>query len=1052
MGMIPKIEKYLRNFYYLFTHFENNEKEAIEAKLNLLYRDVESRNIEKKGVILAFIEDLKKKVKIVQPLDGKPQEILKDLLDPNSSYIEYPEEVFQNSVSLKSRYDSREQAVLLQNAIRYYMSRKEYEMVNFKLGQLKYLKDLLPNLKDLYEKSVNDSSETFNAHFQNEINDFNEHMREDRNLSEQDLEKFTSVINSFENSKILRTNLPHVINQDYFLENLNEEIKKLSANLEIYDKKMTIFLSKMSLITKFFPVFEASFQEILTTLKSKMEASIDSIEQLLESEELEKSVEILDNVSKMSQSLLNSNENESFYDKAKKVVLNYYKSFVFDYFAIKNYDVSAFNLDENLENVLRLFHNLKKIEEAESFAKLHQHINSNRFSSIKEDVFKKIGVFFNKINDEIKEGISSNKNYEQLKNFLQNFQGVFQLIQKIKQDSASLSAYLKNVFQDLYGTLKQFVNKFENDVKIVLNDIQSKKEKIDYKKLKKALDCLSENKWIGEVIPRDHETIIGNIDEEIANYFDEKKEEFYKLELILEKPENLQVDFDLIFEINKMKEFKNLFEFIEKDISGIIANFRNSVDKIFEPINREKHFLDDIHKMELIFQYLDSFSVLKNGISEIKTEKARASQILREFLDKINTELDLIQINSTEFCNEILKSSIKPNFNKFLDNLINFLHRIKKISLIENLSQNLNIKSRTEACIQTIIVLYNELKTVLISANFVKDCQIVLSILTICKKLAPLDEFLDKKYNFDDLYNEQRNLMIVGAKGNLEKCINCLKTHDYLTIKLILEKEKKFDEEESFLIKENFREIRENLAKHLESLIEGIYFDLKNNKNKFIIPKEIYRIFDNFTILKKANSCLKDLKDHLQNLQNPIDDSCKTFEDLFYKIFVFQIEEIKKEFANSQYQRAEEHLKDLLSVSEAFSNLLEENATKLDENIRNLEQNRNAAIEGLFLSIKQIEFEDFYLDIPKERYESLKKISLDVYLYHKISVDYHRALKDKINEKLHEIENSFQHEEKELQLNALKNILYLLPETIDKHFQIVIQKELIKLGKKNINF
>jgi len=891
MGMIPKIEKYLRNFYYLFTHFENNEKEAIEAKLNLLYRDVESRNIEKKGVILAFIEDLKKKVKIVQPLDGKPQEILKDLLDPNSSYIEYPEEVFQNSVSLKSRYDSREQAVLLQNAIRYYMRIKEYEMANFKFCQLKYLTDLLPNLKDFYE-----------------------------------------------------------------------------------------------------------------------------------------------------------------IDKAKKVVLNYYKSFVFDYFAIKNYDVSAFNLDENLENVLRLFHNLKKIEEAESFAKLHQHINSNRFSSIKEDVFKKIGVFFNKINDEIKEGISSNKNYEQLKNFLQNFQGVFQLIQKIKQDSASLSAYLKNVFQDLYGTLKQFVNKFENDVKIVLNDIQSKKEKIDYKKLKKALDCLSENKWIGEVIPRDHETIIGNIDEEIANYFDEKKEEFYKLELILEKPENLQVDFDLIFEINKMKEFKNLFEFIEKDISGIIANFRNSVDKIFEPINREKHFLDDIHKMELIFQYLDSFSVLKNGISEIKTEKARASQILREFLDKINTELDLIQINSTEFCNEILKSSIKPNFNKFLDNLINFLHRIKKISLIENLSQNLNIKSRTEACIQTIIVLYNELKTVLISANFVKDCQIVLSILTICKKLAPLDEFLDKKYNFDDLYNEQRNLMIVGAKGNLEKCINCLKTHDYLTIKLILEKEKKFDEEESFLIKENFREIRENLAKHLESLIEGIYFDLKNNKNKFIIPKEIYRIFDNFTILKKANSCLKDLKDHLQNLQNPIDDSCKTFEDLFYKIFVFQIEEIKKEFANSQYQRAEEHLKDLLSVSEAFSNLLEENATKLDENIRNLEQNRNAAIEGLFLSIKQIEFEDFYLDIPKERYESLKKISLDVYLYHKISVDYHRALKDKINEKLHEIENSFQHEEKELQLNALKNILYLLPETIDKHFQIVIQKELIKLGKKNINF
>lgn len=265
IGMIPKIGSFVKSICYLFTNFEESEKKNVESGLNDLYQKISEENIENVEVVKQILYHMKENVIIVDPLNQKPEEILKNGLKEDSLYIPNPDECFASNFSYKSKsfQTTRDQTTLIQKALEYYLKLKDYKMVDFKLQQLKLFSDLLPNLKNEYEKSVKESAIDLNNRFQNEINLFKINMREDKTLDKEECEQFYNEVKTLDQLEILRTN--HLENNLMFykfvLQQIEEQINMVNNAIQLKffsDEKTLFLLKKLDLVANFFPNFKDS--------------------------------------------------------------------------------------------------------------------------------------------------------------------------------------------------------------------------------------------------------------------------------------------------------------------------------------------------------------------------------------------------------------------------------------------------------------------------------------------------------------------------------------------------------------------------------------------------------------------------------------------------------------------------------------------------------------------------------------------------------------------------------------------------------------------------
>lgn len=275
--------------------------------------------------------------------------------------------------------------------------------------------------------------------------------------------------------------------------------------------------------------------------------------------------------------------------------------------------------------------------------------------------------------------------------------------------------------------------------------------------------------WILEPRTKIHKIIPGanfifsRIDEEIECYFNDKKEEFYQIDLNYNNYQSLKEINGLFIHISKIKQYKKLFEKVAHHSKEIVNNFLESIKINFGNIKKEgkKNFhTHDFNILENMFLYLKNLELLvknkvfKNSLPELKEVKIEEN--LQKFLDKMNQKLENLQKNFLNNANSVI---IEESFN--------FLQKITKFKSCENLSKQLKLDRICEGLIKSLKRKYNQLKMELIEAIDLEDYKIIFAKLDDCKILFDFDEFfVEKEYHFEGLYLEH--------DGNFRKLIRDL--------------------------------------------------------------------------------------------------------------------------------------------------------------------------------------------------------------------------------------------------------------------------------------
>ncbi|CAF4686848.1 unnamed protein product, partial [Rotaria sp. Silwood2] len=128
--LIPKIKNEIRAFSYIFTKYPENEKDTIHKSLINIS---ETMNEQEKSDIsfMNLFEDMLLKTKrqtlVLDPVKDEPKEFLYELL--RSTAIEDPKEVFQFSITDKSKNIVNNQVRLYQLSILSAIQRYEYSVI-----------------------------------------------------------------------------------------------------------------------------------------------------------------------------------------------------------------------------------------------------------------------------------------------------------------------------------------------------------------------------------------------------------------------------------------------------------------------------------------------------------------------------------------------------------------------------------------------------------------------------------------------------------------------------------------------------------------------------------------------------------------------------------------------------------------------------------------------------------------------------------------------------------------------------------------------------------
>jgi GTP-binding protein EngB required for normal cell division len=162
---ISSIEKYLNTFSYIFTKFDKDDQEVINARLdNQLNHlgDSERTNAAFVALLRNMVEKTKERAYVLDLLEDSPADLLDQLVATPA--ISDPSTVFKNFVTPASMDKLKEQLFIHQRSILSALDRKDMQTCCYKLDQIKRLNQVL----DLHEsqKIYNECTKEITQHIE----------------------------------------------------------------------------------------------------------------------------------------------------------------------------------------------------------------------------------------------------------------------------------------------------------------------------------------------------------------------------------------------------------------------------------------------------------------------------------------------------------------------------------------------------------------------------------------------------------------------------------------------------------------------------------------------------------------------------------------------------------------------------------------------------------------------------------------------------------------------------------------------------------------------
>jgi len=961
-SILPDFYDFYDEINIIYTKFKKDEIQNILSKINNLI-DLPSNKDSSNDALKNFFALLKKKIErnkrdankyILDPLNDNPATLL-DLIVERTNEIEDPGKNFKYFITEESLNDINVQFSIHTNVIHNCLSKNEFEIVKFKLEELKFLHEETENInlnnkyQDLVKKVLNhidDVSENCKSELsvlfklEDEIN--KDHLEKIRQTY-----KFIEKLDVFK-GKIDDNTLPDKNFFDQCIKKQLKEFENFVENFKVNDFRVSSKIKKIKILSAEFSCFKPMLDIAKFFISKQLK-------------EFEESIDII----------FLDGENSNFDYKMFKVIIEDLNELIKNYKEIIENEKTCL-IEKKVNMLIQFYH--KKYNQCLEFLNYNVIENSsqkvsNSFSIFQETLNEEIN--FDKSNNE-KEGIKRiNEFFEKIRIVLEHPINIgyetFDLQQTFKNLETKMKNSIINIFNENYIKIHEKINQKE------ITDLSEEEDQEKFKKMKILSDI---KKTSNELKIK-----FNDLTKSLQKFFTKISKEITKS--VNSPEENIQLRIrklkDLINNIDKMKWIeqynKIAFEEFQERIEEIILNNQEKDIDILErstlTLSNHSDLIEKANSYWRLCSIFDLFSKSKNISSKIRISIDSFTKSLQDIIDDLKYFIADLELNNQG----------QSNFNEFqlisndlviFDNPI--LQKLKNIVLFLNTLKNVNSKIKNNNYIKEIETLYNKLESILSNSkinNKNEIEQMFLNLRSIIRKdLSSEDEsYYTSDYNYT-IQNLKRILEFYKKiKVNYNEILYLFDPHHEFKDCLIsslkefsssFETEIEIADENENLMK---LKILHNFSKTFDLInldyIDNLWLNFTKHKEK------IYNIIKNF-IPKNEIDFDESLKrcdfSELNNLfSRYYGNDKRNFQNLqrkLHKYFEDKLEDVHNmadEFLNENYKvetakkiaKSYEEINKLLKIDEKY-------LLKKDENVEKIKQITDSLIDKFISEIDSI--------------------------------------------------------------------------------------------------
>ena len=669
-GMIPSIEDHIQCVSYLFTKYPKNQQNSIYASLMSVNKDLTEEEMSDKGFYSLFrgmLRRTQRKVCAVNPLNQEAALlILDDLVESNS--IQRPREVFQFSLNESSRAALQDQAQKHQININNALKRSDYDLVQFRLDELKKLLHILGEdcLRKVYTECTINISRHLNKQYQVATEIINRCFTEENGLKEDELEDYKSYIKCAKAAdKIRKDHLEKsVIESSAYGQNLKIQLNNTlesTKNKKIDEPSLKRILDKLKLITKSFPESDQYYKNACEVVEYLFVDCIKSFKIYQASDKFGECGNVL---TRMQGSIQLLNDHWDSQDKQKT-----YEQLKNDFMEeIKNMNENHYSLLDQPElhdkDITKLQEWISKLESLKNELVLREHISVEDTELIYEQLIQKINKYFENINMKIQSLFEEKK-----EKAFGGIEALFKEMVRIRRITV-IKTSTSVIFERTLSVLCGFIESVKNNVLIEIESMDKRTTGVNSKKICDYIEGLESSKWLSEFRGEQFSSIMDDVKERVIEYCKLSRDKIKSTPLTLKNSDKIQEVYQRVIAVEGMESFEKLFKGLEEinnDVKEIfysqmkenILSVQGHLKKLQDHQASEKSF--NFVKLEIMLEYLRVCKEVMASSDLVSKTLLDFESALQMHKRRMSTEMDELFDSIIDFKQQSVLSDLSPD-------------------------------------------------------------------------------------------------------------------------------------------------------------------------------------------------------------------------------------------------------------------------------------------------------------------------------------------------------------------------------------------------------
>jgi hypothetical protein len=666
VGIVANIKDHLDSFSYLFTKYSDKELSQIHASLKSVKNHLTVEEKSDAAFVSLFesmLEATEDGALGIDPLNDEPKKLLRTLTKIKA--IQHPEEVFQFSTTEKSKSALKDQVFKHQFSIQRATTEGDYNLVLYKLDELKILINLLNQdfIKQTYQESIKYVVKHLEKQYTLAIDLLDKGCLDGNHLSGGEVNQYLAIVDELNRTKQLRSqHLGHEAMQSagliqHVILKASELVKDLAQH-DVRDRILRPRLDKLKLLAKFSEEVKGIYQRQCDLLNEQSVALTKSIRNSLSIDDFSKIAHDFTTLHKMGKELydhLSEATTKQHYADLQKELLAHFQT-------ISANALKCLGKDKKLEksDFGLITKSLSQLEEIKGMQSLIAHIPQNEeLLKCHAELIQELLSYFEKVRKNIEVLFEKKReaSFEEIQVLMQELEALH-AIESI--NSKTSESYFKTI-EALCGFVKELKRDVEQELKLFLKTTET----VDCQKLSKGIVTLKKTAWLDKYKEDFSEEVLQEIREEMVVHVAKEKQRLLLLPLKIEDYGNVADIYKGVQRLQAMQPLEQglpeLKTIREELIEGVEKQLSNNFRLIRTLFNPDGEGLRDLELIQREYEKIISVGAEKAQIEAKKilsdAEYADISSLKREF-DKLSQEFDRFS-DVTKKSSNILNATAK---------------------------------------------------------------------------------------------------------------------------------------------------------------------------------------------------------------------------------------------------------------------------------------------------------------------------------------------------------------------------------------------------------